>query len=229
MVLEGLADHHLWLWHNSHGCVGTLNDANTMNLSPLFDSLLDGRFEEREQAVCPCCIGEESFQKLHTLVDGIHPRHSRFVKGMKEPVTREEKLLTAFQESARKDVERAFGVLQAKFQAMARPIVLMDLKLIANLCSACVIMHNMCVSDGIMGHVRARCNPAHDIEPETEEEVEHSEEFKRKRKRATAPIGIRNADPCVQKLLRRKERWKDLVNLEECQRLHVAPMKFLSS
>lgn len=228
-VLEGLSDHHLWLWHNSYGYAGTLNDVNIMNLSPLFESLLNGKFEELEQVVCPYSLGGETFDKLYILVDGIYPRYSRFVKGMKEPVTMEEKTLTTFQEAARKDVERAFGVLQSKFQALARPILLMDLQQIANLCSACVILHNMCVSDRVMGNVEAHYNPAHSIDPEEEESIEYSEEFKKKRKRAIAPIGIRNADPCVQKMLRRKERWKELIDLEEYQRLHAALTRELLS
>ena len=168
---------------------------------------------------------EEIFHKLFILVDGIYPRYSRFVKGMKEPITQRERRFTAFQEAARKDTERAFGVLQAKFQALARPMVLRDLKQIANLCSACLIMHNMCVSDRIMdGDVRARYNPSNQVLPESEDDIEYSTEFQNKRTRATSPIGVRNADPAVQKLLRRKARWEDLKDIEEYCRLHSALM-----
>ena len=80
-------------------------------------------------------------------MDGIYPRYSRFVKGMKEPVTDVEKAFTEWQEAARKDIERAFGNLQGKFQALATPIVLMDHTIIANLSSSSLILHNMCVSD----------------------------------------------------------------------------------
>jgi hypothetical protein len=37
------------------------------------------------------------------------------------PLTDEKKKYTAWQEAARKDIERAFGVLQCRFQVMARP------------------------------------------------------------------------------------------------------------
>ena len=169
------------------------------------------------------------FDKLFIFADGIYPRYSRVVKGIKEPITEEEKALTTAQESARKDVERAFGNLQAKFQAMATPILLHDLQNIADLCSCCLIMHNMCVSDRVMdGDVRATYNPANDLTPETEEEVEYSEEFRRKTTRQQAPIGIANADPSVVKILQRKERWNDLVDLEEYTRLHKALMQFLT-
>ena len=39
------------------------------------------------------------------------------------PLTNEEKRYTAWQEAARKHIERAFGVLQCRFQVMARPFL----------------------------------------------------------------------------------------------------------
>ena len=42
IVLEAIADHHLWFWHASYGYAGTLNDINILNLSPYLESLLNG-------------------------------------------------------------------------------------------------------------------------------------------------------------------------------------------
>ena len=216
-------------WRDSLITTCALNDVNILTLSPLLEMLLDGSFEELEKTVVPYKIGEEIFDKLFIFVDGIYPRYSRFVKALKEPITDEEKALTTAQESARKDVERAFGNLQAKFQAMAKPILLHDLENIADLCSCCIVMHNMCVSDRVMeGDVRALYNPANDLMPEVEEDIEYSEEFRKKTTRQQAPIGVANADPLVVKLLQRKSRWNDLVDVEEYSRLHAALMKFLT-
>ena len=52
---------------------------------------------------------------MFVLADGINPEYSRFVKAQKGPITDGKKLMTMWQEGARKDVERAFGVLQGKF------------------------------------------------------------------------------------------------------------------
>ena len=131
---------------------------------------------------------------------------------MKEPVTEEEQQFTKWQEAARKDIERAFGNLQGRFQALATPIVLMDLKVIANLCSSSLILHNMCVSDRIMGDVRARYDPAHDLLPEKEVDIEYSDEFLQRKERMQARIGIVNSDPSVQRLVLRKGRWNELVD-----------------
>ena len=228
IVLEAIADHHLWFWHASYGYAGTLNDINILNLSPFLESLLDGEFEKLESTSVPFAIGQEVFNQLFILVDGIYPRYSRFVKGMKEPVTEDEKTFTEWQEAARKDIERAFGVLQGKFQALATPIVLLDLKIIADLCSSSLILHNMCVSDRIMGDVRARYDPAYNLLPEKEVEIEYSEEFLQKKERMKSAIGISNSDSFVQKLVLRKDRWRELVNLDEFVRLHSALYRYLS-
>ena len=77
---------------------GTLNDINILNLSPLLESFRDGSFESLESEVCPFMIGTSAFQFLYILVDGIYPRWSRFVRGIKEPITRKEKKFTGFQD-----------------------------------------------------------------------------------------------------------------------------------
>ena len=100
-----------------------------LNLSPFLESLLNGEFEKSESTAVPFAIGQEVFNSVFILVDGIYPRYSRFVKGMKEPATDDEKTFTEWQEAVRKDIERAFGNLQGRFQALATPIMLMDLKI----------------------------------------------------------------------------------------------------
>uniref|UniRef100_A0A0D3BSP0 DDE Tnp4 domain-containing protein n=1 Tax=Brassica oleracea var. oleracea TaxID=109376 RepID=A0A0D3BSP0_BRAOL len=47
----------------------------------------------------------------------------------------------------RKDVERAFGVLQARFAVVKNPSKLWDKEKIGNIMKACIILHNMIVED----------------------------------------------------------------------------------
>ncbi len=95
--------------------------------------MLDGRFAtlERDSGVVPYKIfdGDKGgdFNEMYILVDGIYHQFSRFIKARREPISREEKRFTGWQESARKDIERAFGVLQLKFQWIARPTLLLSL------------------------------------------------------------------------------------------------------
>ena len=51
------------------------------------------------------------------------------------------------QESARKDVERAFGVLQARFSIVRGPTRLWKLEMLKDIMKACIILHNMIVED----------------------------------------------------------------------------------
>ena len=94
IVLEAISDYHLWFWHSAYGYAGTLNDKTILNLSPFLATLVDGSFAklEHKAGTVPFDIDQEQFDKLFILVDGIYPSYSRFVKGMKEPLTVREKL-----------------------------------------------------------------------------------------------------------------------------------------
>jgi hypothetical protein len=101
IILESISDYYTWFWHASYGYdAGTLNDLNVLNLSPFLDALRSGKFAQIERLVFPYEIGLEEFMFLYILVDGIYPKYSRFVKGMKEPITRKETIMTSWQEGA---------------------------------------------------------------------------------------------------------------------------------
>ena len=154
---------------------------------------------------------------MFLLVDGIYPSYSRFVKGISEPLDEQETVFTEWQEKARKDIERAFGVLQASFQFVTRPIHLFRIKDIAARIGTCILLHNMCVADRVMeGDVMATYFPGKnngsydetDQNPESSEEVEEAvltrEQFTRK-------------------------RWVELDNKVEYNRLHHALMRQINS
>ncbi len=73
--------------------------------------------------VQPAVPQGQAFDRLFALVDGIYPQYSRFVKGIQLPVTNAEKSFTGWHEAAQKDIERAFGVLQGRFQVTTRPFM----------------------------------------------------------------------------------------------------------
>jgi hypothetical protein len=243
IVMEAVSDYHLWMWHLSYGYAGTLNDKNILSMSPLLDQLLDGTFEEleRKAGVVPFKIGtKEEFKQLFILVDGIYPKYTRFVRGVKEPLTREEKKFTAWQEAVRKDIERAFGVMKSKFQFLERPIHLHNLKDISARVTTCIILHNISVADRIMEYnYRVRYDPSASVleEEEDAQRVDAPADLQEVQARALGPIdeayrsrvGIRNLPASVQSILIKKERFKDLKDEEEHGRLHTALMGFWSS
>nr|KAJ0185723.1 hypothetical protein LSAT_V11C900492430 [Lactuca sativa] len=56
-------------------------------------------------------------------------------------------LFAEHQEAARKDVERAFGVLQACFAFLQHPCLLWDKDMVGKLMILCIIIHNMIMED----------------------------------------------------------------------------------
>ena len=81
------------------------------------------------------------------LADGIYPSWETFVKTIPEPRGNKKKYFAKAQEACRKDVERAFGVLQSRFAIVRGPARLWDEETLHNIMMACIIMHNMIVED----------------------------------------------------------------------------------
>jgi hypothetical protein len=63
------------------------------------------------------------------------------------PQGEKRKLFAQRQESARKDVERAFGVLQARFAIVRGPARAWHVNTMKHIMLACIILHNMIVED----------------------------------------------------------------------------------
>jgi hypothetical protein len=51
------------------------------------------------------------------------------------------------QEGVRKDTERAFGVLQARFHILKIPMQSLSMENITNIVMACVVLHNIILED----------------------------------------------------------------------------------
>ncbi|GKA45351.1 ALP1-like protein [Tanacetum coccineum] len=79
------------------------------------------------------------------LVDGIYPELAPLVKTIPEPADDDHKriLYKQKQESARKDVERAFGVLKKKWAILANPARALRKDRIVSMMYTCIILHNM--------------------------------------------------------------------------------------
>lgn len=229
IVLEALSDYHMWFWHAAYGFAGTLNDLTILSFSSLLEQLLDGSFGDLEDELVPYKISAEEFMKLFILVDGIYPQYSRFVKGFKQPVTVREKKFSEWQEACRKDIERAFGVLQGKFQCMARPFHQMVLPLVGTRVACCLILHNMCVSDRVMnGDVRATYRPDNTVVELETNHLSQPDDLEAVQGRTAGAdrctVGIGTGNSFVINLVTREERWAELQNTGEYIRLTKAIM-----
>ncbi|CAH9107624.1 unnamed protein product [Cuscuta europaea] len=69
------------------------------------------------------------------------------MKMISHPDTPKKKLFASMQETFRKDVERAFGILQARWAIVRGPVRLHDIRTLCDIMMACIIMHNMIVED----------------------------------------------------------------------------------
>ncbi|KAF8401583.1 hypothetical protein HHK36_012528 [Tetracentron sinense] len=92
-------------------------------------------------------INGHDYTMGYYLADDIYPPWSTFVKTISCPRVNKDKHFAATQESARKDVERAFGVLQARFAIVHGPSRFWDLPMLRDIMKACIIMHYMIVED----------------------------------------------------------------------------------
>ncbi|XP_042051429.1 uncharacterized protein LOC121796701 [Salvia splendens] len=142
IIFEAVTSYDLWIWHAFFGTPGSCNDINVLHRSPVFDDVLEGRAPNVNYVV-----NGHQYNRAYYLTDGIYPPWAAFIKSITSPQTQKRKLFAQFQESIRKDVERAFGVLQARFAYLRRPCLVWDKMLMGKIMIACIIMYNIIVED----------------------------------------------------------------------------------
>ena len=81
------------------------------------------------------------------LSDGIYPKWATVVKTIRLCQGPKEKLFAKHQESVQKNVERAFGVLQARFAIIRGPARYLEKGELSMIMKACIILYNMIAED----------------------------------------------------------------------------------
>ncbi|KAI5352261.1 hypothetical protein L3X38_005152 [Prunus dulcis] len=110
IILEAVAGFDTWVWHAFFGVAGSQNDLNVLGQSPVFNDVLRGQGPNVTYEV-----NNTVYQTGYYLADGIYPRWTTFVKSIPNPRSQKQKLFATYQEGYRKDVERCFGILQARW------------------------------------------------------------------------------------------------------------------
>ncbi|XP_026400607.1 uncharacterized protein LOC113296517 [Papaver somniferum] len=117
LVLQAVTSYDLWFWHAFFGMPGSNNDLNVLAHSPLFDNILKG--------VAPPCnyvINGHQYNMGYFLADGIYPKLTTIVQAFSQTLDIPYFVrFNKYQMDKRKDVERAFGVLQCKFRTVGSP------------------------------------------------------------------------------------------------------------
>ncbi|CAH9116770.1 unnamed protein product [Cuscuta epithymum] len=162
LILEIVASHSLWIWHAFFGMAGTNNDVNVLDRSPLFDDLVNDIAPK-----CDFVIQGHHYNMGYYLSDGIYPQYATLIQTISQPTSMKEKLFAKCQESIRKDVERAFGVLQSRWHIVKGPARMWSVTDLGKIMKTCIILHNMIIES----EVDQGINPEN-WQPESEEAVE---------------------------------------------------------
>ena len=121
-----------------------------LDRSPVFDEILQGRAPKVKFKV-----NNHTYRKAYYLTDGIYPNWATFIQSIPLPQGPKAQKFAETQESVRKDVERAFGVLQSRFAIVKNPALKWDKAKLGNIMRVCVILHNMIVEDERQGYILA--------------------------------------------------------------------------
>ncbi|XP_024200177.1 uncharacterized protein LOC112203442 [Rosa chinensis] len=142
IVLEAVAGPDTWIWHAFFGIPGAQNDLTVLGRSPLFDAVTAGQSPHLNYY-----MNGTPYEFGYYLADGIYPKWATLVQSIRQPENEQEEYFSTKQEAYRKDVERAFGILQARFAIIRQPARGWDKDSLSTIMLACIILHNMIVED----------------------------------------------------------------------------------
>ncbi|XP_068304282.1 uncharacterized protein, partial [Pyrus communis] len=92
-------------------------------------------------------INNRQYNMGYYLADGIYPKWATLVQAIPNPRNDAKKLFTLHQEAYRKDVERAFGILLARWKIISEPARGWSRENLDSIMMSCIILHNMIVED----------------------------------------------------------------------------------
>ncbi|XP_021758406.1 uncharacterized protein LOC110723364 [Chenopodium quinoa] len=127
-----------------------VNYLNVLYRSRVFDEVLHGRAPPVNFTV-----NDHEYNMAYYLADDIYPKWATFIQGITHPQLQKDKMFADHQAAARKDVEKAFGVLQARFAIIRKLSLAYDEDILRDIMKACIFMHNMIVEDEHHNYTRA--------------------------------------------------------------------------
>ncbi|XP_022024738.1 uncharacterized protein LOC110925077 [Helianthus annuus] len=130
IILEAACSQDLWIWHALFGVVGSNNDLNLLTRSHVFDDI-DSSF----------MLNGVSYKHGYYLADDTYPSYTAMVKTIPElSDEKRKKMFAKWQELARRDVERLFDVIKAKWGIIQQPAHAFEPKKVRYIMYACLIL-----------------------------------------------------------------------------------------
>nr|XP_043633128.1 uncharacterized protein LOC122604307 [Erigeron canadensis] len=111
MILQAVASTDLRIWNAYFGQQGSNNDINVFESLPILEELISGL-----APTAPFYANDNYYKAGYYLSDDIYPKYATFVKSLTDPIDDKRKYFKKKQESARKDIGRAFGVLKKRWK-----------------------------------------------------------------------------------------------------------------
>nr|XP_043616183.1 protein ALP1-like [Erigeron canadensis] len=145
LILQAVASNDLWIWNAYFGQQGLHNDINVFEASPILVEIINGLAPS--VFAVPFSANRNHYEKGYYLGNDIYPEYATFVKTFSDPIDEKRRLFKKKQESARKGIERAFGVLKKRWKVLKHPALYWEKKSIQDVCYACIILHNMILED----------------------------------------------------------------------------------
>ena len=124
------------------GVPGSNNDINVNGRSPMWADIAAGEFPSAQYR-----IGESVETQLYFTADNIYPRYPVFIQSFGTSSDSKEAYFSKRLESVRKDVERAFGILQSRFESLKKNSLYWYVEDLHNEVMCCIILHNMILQD----------------------------------------------------------------------------------
>lgn len=140
MRMEVYCDDSLRIWSLNFGIPGSKNDRTIMDQSPFLKAVRQDRWPTMKPSLC---IAGYLLKRFYFLVDGIYPRYPFFALPLTDPKSAKQRRYSQRHNSARKAVERVFGVLFKRFRILYDPCRLWNVSEISTVLKACVVLHNM--------------------------------------------------------------------------------------
>lgn len=145
ITLEAIADDRLYLCHAFFGIAGWNNYTSVFELSTIVASMANKTYP------LPCQYNIDNVIRIkpYWLSNWIYPKAPCFLHFIVNASIEDESYSANCREGRRKDIERTFAVLQAKFHIISLPSRLWSKSDIHTIMYAYIILYNMFVNDKI--------------------------------------------------------------------------------